>query len=146
MPFFRRALSSFLVCVLIVFSIEIVLPIMVWCHRADGKIALEFEIVASGCHCDTCELCRERQRTEPVSGRDGTRCWKASHCLHDTISSETESLALAPEKKRKNASLSSPPAVVNLLQGSGFLPPIFFFHGREADPPGLFSERVVLRC
>jgi len=84
----RRTLSVMFVLLYSLFLLETVLPQTVWCHKPDGRTAVEFEITASLCQCDDCERCRELNRTERLGLPAAGFFWEPAHCLHEPIPSE----------------------------------------------------------
>ncbi len=64
------------------------MPQIVLCHRADGRLAVEFAGPASACMCEECEHCLERLAelglAESATGPSLEDC----HCRHERVLTE----------------------------------------------------------
>jgi hypothetical protein len=67
------------------FAVRVSLPALVFCHKAGGGTAVEFD-AGSGCPCQECEHCRAR-RLAPRSG-PAVPGFEACHCQHEVIFSD----------------------------------------------------------
>jgi hypothetical protein len=71
-----------------VFLLAAVAPRMVWCHKPDGRMAIELEASPGECHCQQCPLCRERASGVQSEDPGPRSSFHAVHCRHDEIRSE----------------------------------------------------------
>jgi hypothetical protein len=72
-----------------VFSTVGVSPDIVWCHKPDGRITLEFAPEGKVCSCDDCCLYRHEHRHDQEAGaavaghsQAGGSTLAAAHCIH----------------------------------------------------------------
>jgi len=59
------------------------LPRLVWCHKADGGLAIETEIVSGECSCDVCLSFRRDISRLPNVRRPGIPAFEVSACTHE---------------------------------------------------------------
>jgi len=67
------------------FAVRASLPQPVFCHKAGGRTAVEFD-TGGGCQCEECEHCRAR-RLAPRSG-PAVPGLEPCHCQHEVILSD----------------------------------------------------------
>jgi hypothetical protein len=84
----RGSRAPFGVLAVLLYTVFIVLtamPQIVLCHRADGRLAVEFAGPASACMCEECEHCLERLAEhappQPAAGASLENC----HCRHEPV-------------------------------------------------------------
>lgn len=72
-----------------VFSMAGVAPDIVWCHKPDGRITLEFAPEGNVCSCEDCCLYRHEHRHDQEAGaavdghvQAGGPALEAAHCIH----------------------------------------------------------------
>jgi hypothetical protein len=146
-PALKKSLATLAVLVHIVFLIEAICPLMVWCHKSGGRTALEFQAGESECRCEQCDLCRARRPGEPGTQNDRRPVWNDIHCSHESIYSEaSRSSFLTPKKRPAGFDASSAPPSVGPpacpdVAANGLLP--FRTIGFPTMVPDLSG---VLRC
>lgn len=90
----RAAVGLLAVALHLSFAVLAAMPQVVFCHRADGCVAVEFSGPAGVCLCAECEHCLERlvkdRHAETLSGASLEAC----HCHHEPVRVEAAALSL----------------------------------------------------
>lgn len=72
----------------LLFSVRSALPGLVFCHRADGRVVMEFEGLGARCSCTECDHCLEARAGTVSTADTRTPAIHACHCQHELFYSE----------------------------------------------------------
>ena len=125
------------------FAVRASLPALVFCHKANGGSAVEFD-TGSGCPCEECEHCRAR-RMAPRSG-PAVPGFEACHCQHELIFSDVGHSSLRLPGRHPFLDPAASPAEdrIELPASRGLLLSAEDFSDRSPGPADRSSS--LLRC
>jgi hypothetical protein len=128
------------------FAVLAALPQIVFCHRTDGRVAVEFAGPAGVCTCEECEHCQARLAEAGAGAQPRGVSLEACHCRHDLILLEAARSCFLRDKAKQSLTpdciFASAPAI---------LPdPLRAGPAASADaalsPPVLPGTSALLRC
>ncbi|MDD8025223.1 MAG: hypothetical protein PHI34_01825 [Acidobacteriota bacterium] len=142
----RTASSLAAVLLHVVFAVLAVMPPIVFCHRPDGRVGVEFSGPAGVCTCSECEACQARLAAARAGQRPAQEAMESCHCNHEPALTEAAGSSFrrddgGPDVRLEIAAASSAPDGAGSLRAeSAFapLPPL-----AAAAPPGVAA---VPRC
>jgi len=147
--FGRRSVGVCVAFILLhlLFSVRSALPGLVFCHRTDGRIVMEFEGLDAQCSCTDCEHCLEsRAGVGPTTGAR-TPSLHACHCQHELFFSEIgRSFVRLPDRILSFAPCAAPQEIIPLLLSglTGMSAPSSWF--LSGSGPSGYGRILLLRC